>query len=315
MADNYAGPGPTTGRQATGDELRDVAAELADCRARLAVSESEREYLRGKCDGLEAGAVALRDELAAAEQQVRDWADANAALRRESLALVARLDAAGKAYALGTPAGGGLYLGGDACDALDAALAPDAQTPTPANPEPNQSDADGPYAAGPVTCQACRHKWVAVRPVTAGALECPECRAMAGTPDAPAPGDLAAAARRANDAIERDDIPAFAAEWETIYEALTDAPAPEPVVVDGGACPACDGAGWLDTCPACCGTGEEYALPQTPRCIRTPVVRADPLAPVRVAWQAYCAADDGMARQLAGEAMWRAVGGRGEVPE
>lgn len=42
-----------------------------------------------------------------------------------------------------------------------------------------------PHEARYVVCMDCANDWVAVFPVNATALECPECRAMAGEPVQP----------------------------------------------------------------------------------------------------------------------------------
>jgi hypothetical protein len=58
-------------------------------------------------------------------------------------------------------------------------------------PKPEQDDV--PHGAGHAFCIACRHEWVAVAPVGAVDLECPQCGTMKGRYKfefAPAPGTL-----------------------------------------------------------------------------------------------------------------------------
>ncbi len=37
---------------------------------------------------------------------------------------------------------------------------------------------DGPWTQGYVSCEHCGHRWVSVRPVAATVLECPHCHEM-----------------------------------------------------------------------------------------------------------------------------------------
>lgn len=57
------------------------------------------------------------------------------------------------------------------------------------NPKSDEDNYDGPWAAGPVKCDVCGYKWVAVRPSEIDKIECSNCNQMVSYEEDPE-GDL-----------------------------------------------------------------------------------------------------------------------------